>query len=236
MRELIKIQQNEGKQTVSGKELYMFLEIKKDYSSWIKDQISRGMFEKGNDYTIVPLKVPTGVSFRNVDEYYFTIQSAKEISMMSMTERGQQARRYFIECEKQLQQVKDSYMIDDPIKRAQMWIEEQKERLALESKVKEDAPKVEYYNDLIDSSDLISIGDVSKVLNIDGYGRNNLFKFLRAYGVLMKNNVPYQKHVDAGHFEVKERKFIVSGENKVALTTFATQKGLEYIRKILNRG
>ena len=70
MDELIKIHHREGMDTVSGKELHEFLEIKKDYSSWVKVQIERGMFEKSNDYCIVPRKVATGIAERFVRERF----------------------------------------------------------------------------------------------------------------------------------------------------------------------
>lgn len=60
-------------------------------------------------------------------EYALTIDAAKELSMVEGNEKGKQARRYFIACEKRLQELSlPSYMISDPIKRAEKWIEEEK--------------------------------------------------------------------------------------------------------------
>ena len=236
MQELIRIHEHkELENTVAGKDLHSFLEIKKDFSSWVKDQVKRAMFEKGSDYAIVPDNVKTGVGVRRVDEYYFTISAAKELSMMSMTEKGQEARKYFIQCEKIAKEKTSVALPTSYLDALKALVASEEEKLKLESKVKQDAPKVDFYDEIVDSSDLISMGNVAKTLNFKGYGRNNLMKFLRGAGVLMKSNTPYQKHIDAGHFEIKERKFIVNNETKVSFTTYATTKGMDYIRKLLGR-
>lgn len=55
--------------------------------------------------------------------------------MVENNEKGRLARKYFIECEKIAREVAmASYQIEDPIKRAERWIEEQKEKKALEAK------------------------------------------------------------------------------------------------------
>ena len=76
--------------------------------------------------------------------------------------------------------------------------------------------------------------EVADILKVKGYGRNNLFKFLREKGILNRKNEPYRKYIDQGLFEIKESKYIVDNEVKIKPTTYVTQKGLDYIRKILN--
>ena len=39
-------------------------------------------------------------------EYHITLDMAKELSMVERNEKGKQARKYFIECEKKLTQPK----------------------------------------------------------------------------------------------------------------------------------
>ena len=93
-------------------------------------------------------------------------------------------------------------------------------------------PKVEFYDEIIESSTVISMKNVADILNIKGYGRNNLFKFLRNEGILNRRNDPYRKYIEQGLFEIKESKYIVNNEVKVTPTTYVTQKGLDYIRKL----
>ena len=96
-------------------------------------------------------------------------------------------------------------------------------------------PKVEFYDEVIDSTTVIGMKEVADILNVKGYGRNNLFKFLRENGILNRKNGPYRKYIEQGLFEIKESKYIVDNEVKIKPTTYVTQKGLDYIRKILNK-
>ena len=77
--------------------------------------------------------------------------------------------------------------------------------------------------------------DVAKTLAIKGYGRNNLFEFLRNKNVLMRNNSPFQKYVDAGYFRIIEQRYQKNGEECINIKTLVYQKGMDYIRKILNK-
>jgi len=114
------------------------------------------------------------------------------------------------------------------------------EKLQLENKQQaqqliEQAPKVEFYNDVTESKTATDIGTVSKLLNFKNVGRNTLFDILRKQGILQSNNIPYQKYVDNGYFRVIESKWndYVTGDVKISFKTVVYQKGIEYIAKIL---
>ncbi len=95
-------QQNiNGTQTnaVNARELHKSLEIKKDFSDWVKAQISRAGLVKERDYITVPQK-GVGGKFDSI-EYILTLESAKHIAMMSQSKKGKEVRDYFIEIEKQ---------------------------------------------------------------------------------------------------------------------------------------
>jgi phage antirepressor YoqD-like protein len=112
--------------------------------------------------------------------------------------------------------------------------EERAARLAAENKVQVLTPKAQFYDDVAGSKDAIEMAHVAKVLSIKGYGRNNLFDFLREKKILDKDNIPYQKYVDTGYFRVLEQKYKVpSGETKINIKTLVFQKGVDYIRKLI---
>ncbi len=120
---------------------------------------------------------------------------------------------------------------------AEMIAELQAENERQAAKIKEDAPKVEFYNAVTDSTDCIDIGQAAKILNVKGVGRNKLFEILRKEGVLDRKNMPYQKFVDAGLFRVIETSFTLpDGTQKINLKTLVFQKGLDFIREILQEG
>lgn len=96
-------------------------------------------------------------------------------------------------------------------------------------------PKAEFFDAVADSKTAISMNEVSKVLGMKGYGRNNLFEFLRNIGILDRWNVPYQRYVECGWFRVIEQKYSKNGEQCVSTKTLVYQKGVDAIRKkILN--
>lgn len=92
-------------------------------------------------------------------------------------------------------------------------------------------PKAEFFDAVADSRTAISMNEVSKVLGIKGYGRNNLFEFLRKNGILDRWNVPYQRYIDCGWFRVIEQKYTRQGEPCVTTKTLVYQKGVDAIRK-----
>lgn len=117
MTELIKITEQNGQQVVSARELHLFLESKQDFSTWIKNRIEKYDFVENEDYTLLHNFVEqTGRGGHNKKEYALTLDTAKEISMVEGNEKGKQARRYFIECEKKLKEV-----IQKPMTTAQMF-------------------------------------------------------------------------------------------------------------------
>lgn len=95
---LIPVGKNEqGNTVVSGRDLHEFLEVKERYSYWFERMCKYG-FEEGIDY--VGCKVFNTLAKQNLQDHAMTLDMAKEISMIQRTERGKQARQYFIEVEK----------------------------------------------------------------------------------------------------------------------------------------
>jgi prophage antirepressor-like protein len=108
---------------------------------------------------------------------------------------------------------------------------EEKERLAIENQALK--PKAEFFDAVTDSKDAIPMADVAKVLDM-GIGRNKLFEFLRNKGILMADNKPYQRFIDAGYFRVVEQRFDKGcGEIGINIKTLVFQKGVDFIRRKL---
>lgn len=189
MEELIKIAENDGVQTVCGRELHKALGIETDYPHWFPRMCEYGFVENEDFQTF--LSESTGG--RPATDHIIKLDMAKEICMIQRTPIGRKIRQYFIQAEKQLRtlQAPDSYMIDDPIKRANRWIEEQQvhqaEIKALESKVAvkdqqiaEMQPKASYYDIVINSHDLISTTAIAKDY---GWSATQMNKFLNNLGI-----------------------------------------------------
>lgn len=115
-------------------------------------------------------------------------------------------------------------------------IEAQKMLEQKDKQIEEMTPKAEFFDAVADSKTAISMNEVAKVLSIKGYGRNNLFEFLRNEGILDRFNVPYQRYVDCGWFRVIEQKYMKNGEQQISTKTLVYQKGVDAIRrKILDK-
>lgn len=107
MQELIKITEKDGQQLVSARELHEFLGVSKHITQWIKPYIKDDNdygFELNVDFMRIDGEVNPTNGLPTVD-FAITIEMAKELSMVSKTEKGKQARKYFIQCEKKLKEV-----------------------------------------------------------------------------------------------------------------------------------
>ena len=81
MKEIIKIEQKNGIETVNARELHEFLESKQEFSSWIKARIMKYGFEENEDYIVIKVndKVIKNLGGRPIIEYHISIDMAKEI-------------------------------------------------------------------------------------------------------------------------------------------------------------
>lgn len=111
MNELITLKTSEGgERTVSGRELHEFLEVDTRFNDWITNKIKEYGFIKGTDYDSFTENLVKGGRPRV--EYELTLNMAKELSMLEKNEKGKEARKYFIKCEKQLETLKTQVFLN----------------------------------------------------------------------------------------------------------------------------
>lgn len=109
-------------QSVNSRDLWSQLEIKKDYTNWMKSQIETLDLDENIDYVCFALKGESkktqgrGGDRRSVD-YILSLDAAKHIAMASRTPKGKEIRNYFINLEKK-------YINDEREKFAKLVIEE----------------------------------------------------------------------------------------------------------------
>lgn len=103
MDELVPVQkQKDGSVVVSGRDLHDFLDVKTKYADWFKRMSEYG-FDENVDFAVFLKNEKDDTAFggsRKITDHVMTLDMAKEISMIQRTERGKQARQYFIEVEK----------------------------------------------------------------------------------------------------------------------------------------
>ena len=160
MSELIPIQDHDGIQAVMGRDLHKFLEVGRDYTNWFKQMVGYGFIE-GQDFTPDLAKSTGG---RPRADHIVSLDMAKEISMIQRTDKGKQARQYFIECERRAKdpaQLSPEELMARAIKVADSTIKELEAKTADQALALEAAkPKVEYYDHCVSiESDVMTVKD-----------------------------------------------------------------------------
>ena len=116
----------------------------------------------------------------------------------------------------------------------QLAADQQRAIEAQQAQIEHMKPAVQFYDDVTGSKDALSMDEVAKIID-KGIGRNKLFALLRSAGILMQNNTPYQKYVDAAFFRVVEQKYMKGSETHINIKTLVYQKGVDMINKIVDQ-
>lgn len=239
MEELIKIEVNEQQEPViSARELHKVLGVGKRFSAWWETQIGYG-FEENQDYTTVPegTLVPHGANgaMIRVNDYAMKLDMAKELAMVSKTEKGKEVRKYFIQVEK------DFNSPEKIMARALKIAEHQINTLQLENKQKEQIicelqPKATYYDFILQSNQLMPISLIAKDY---GMGAQTLNNKLHELGVQYKQSdtwLLYAKYQDKGYTQSKTQTYQKKdGKTGTKLHTQWTQKGRLFIYDLLKQ-
>ena len=230
MTELIKISEYNGKRAVNARELHQFLESKQDFSNWIKNRIEKYDFVENQDYCSFNKIIEREIGATSRIEYALSVDMAKELSMVENNEKGRLARKYFIECEKI---ALASYQIEDPIKRAERWIEEQKVRQALEAKNQEMQPKAQYFDELVERSLLTGFRDTAKEIGLkQGEFINLLIDKGYIYRTPKGELRPIAKYAN-DLFEMKDFKSVTN--DHAGVRTWITVKGKKVFQLLFGK-
>ena len=246
MKELIKVTTNEeGKQLVSCKELHDFLGIKTDFKKWFSRMCVYG-FEENIDYIRVSQKCPTLGGEQTKVDYAITIDMAKELSMIQRTDKGKEARQYFIECEKKLKNIGNSLetqkglallkvaegnTLEERIGGATKYAELVSKPLA--DKIEADKPKVNYYEKVLNTEGTMTTSQVAKGFNMTAQKLNN---YLHDKKVQFKKSgmwMLYKEYDGQGYTDVKTS-VIKKGVNDETIHYLVwTEKGRRFIYDLL---
>ena len=233
MNELIKVNYENDRPTILGRDLHAALEVVTPYDKWFPRMSEYG-FTEGEDYSTFLSDRIDGKAGKPRTDHQLTIDMAKEICMIQRSEKGKQFRQYFIEVEKQWNTPES--VMSRALRFANKQLDEIKSVNALlESKIEADKPKVIFADSVSAAKTSILVGDLAKLLKQNGVniGQNRLFEWLRQNGYLIKSgsskNMPTQKAADMGLFEVKVSTVNnPDGSIRETKTTKVTGKGQVY--------
>ena len=238
MNELISV--NFDTQTVSARDLHKALGIEKRFSAWFETN-SQGFVENEDFTSVLSGTVVNNGATRELQDYELSVDMAKHICLMSRTEKGKECRQYLIDLEKAWNTPEQ--VMARALKIADRQIDELKHNnMLLEQKIEADKPKTIFADAVSTSHTSILIGDLAKLICQNGVqiGQKRLFQWLRDNGYLIKcgnsYNMPVQRFVEQGLFEVKESTIQnPDGSVRITKTTKVTGKGQVYfVNKFLN--
>ena len=231
--ELVEVNYEADRITLSARDLYKFLELTERFSNWFERMKQYG-FVENQDYR--GCKKFNTLARQELQDYEISLDMAKEIAMLQRNERGKQARQYFLELERKWNS--PEYVMQRALKISQKRIE------ALENENKAMKPKALFADAVSASNESILIGQLAKMIKQNGVdiGQNRLFQWMRENGYLNKKgeryNQPSQRAMNAGLLEIKERTVNnPDGSVRITVTTKVTGKGQVYfINKFLKEG
>jgi len=182
MNELIKIERSKrtGNPIVNARDLHTFLEVGKDFSTWLKARITKFDFIENIDYARIffdmggkRIKLPkngelNAQALKRVHriEYALTLDCAKELSMVQNNAKGKEARRYFIEKDKEFKALKEEL-----------------------------ARKAEISLTMTETANMLGLSDYYGKI-----GRNSLYNILYHNKIVDDKNRAVKKYVAKGYF------------------------------------
>ncbi|VDG23705.1 phage antirepressor KilAC domain-containing protein [Lactiplantibacillus mudanjiangensis] len=225
MNELIKVTIKNDQQVVSARDLHSGLNLKTRFSKWVSQNFNE--FVENTDFTsVTTVTVVNNGARKPIQDYAITVDMAKQLSMMSHTERGKQYRLYFIQLEAKW---------NDPseiVKRGYGILMDENIHLRMENK-KMQMPAL-LGSAVSGSKASVNVGTFAKVLRQKGIeiGQNRLFDWLRTNGYLIsdgtRHNVPTQKSMELKIMEVRESVVTTNHGSKTRFTPLITGKGQQY--------
>lgn len=239
MNEILKVDLDT--QTVSARELHNQLNIGTKFTTWFERMKEYGFSEGVEFFPKMGETSETGG--RPSVDYDISVDMAKQICMIQRTPEGKQVRQYLIDLEKAWNTPEQ--VMARALKIANRTIDSLKaENVMLVERNNEMKPKAIFADAVATSRTSILIGDLAKLICQNGYqiGQKRLFEWLRNNGYLCKRkgtqwNMPTQKSMELGLFEVKESVHVNSnGCNIVTRTPKATGKAqIYFVNKFLGR-
>ncbi|TDX83938.1 antA/AntB antirepressor family protein [Epilithonimonas xixisoli] len=224
--ELIKITEQNGKQAVSARELYLYLGYdKSQYSRWYKKHIIENSFSVENeDYQ----GFDTFVEGNEVKDFALSLDFAKKLCMISKTKVGEKVRDYFIDCEKKLKGISIDFNNPDTVLMlAQNWKNEKDRADQLQISNARLQNRSDVYDKVFGAEKYLTGSQVCKVLDL-GYGNITLYKKLREIGIFFKNkNEPMQQYANKKWVMLKEK--WIEGKEEPVVTPYFSQTFIPHL-------
>ena len=193
----------------------------------IKNQITENQHKRIFAFKLDIIELPNNGS--REQPYYVMDRDGFSLLVMGFT--GVEAMKFkmdFIEAFNKMKQTIKLFDVPKTYADALQLAANQAKEIELKNnEIKELAPKAEVYDLISESKGLKTVKEVAKEL---GTGEHRLFAWLLDQHILMRSNIPYQKFIEQGYFEVKSRPMPNLLQNYSQ--TFVTGKGETWLAKV----
>ncbi|MBC1851149.1 phage antirepressor KilAC domain-containing protein [Listeria seeligeri] len=223
MQELITTHQNEnGDLIVSARELHEFLGVKTKYKDWFPRMVEYGFVENTDFIAMAQKRATAQGNETTYFDHHIKLPMAKEISMIQRTEKGKQARRYFLA-------VEAAWNSPEMIMSRALEIANQQQQQMI-SELAELEPKAQYYDLVLQSPTLIKVTEIAKDY---GFSARHLNSLLSDQGIQYNLSGTWflrQQYADKGYTHSKTFTRPDGGTNS---HTYWTQTGRLFIYETL---
>lgn len=234
MKELIKVQVTGDQQLVSARDLHKGLGLTTRFSKWIDQNFKD--FEEGQDFTsVTTVTVVNNGAKKPIQDYALTIDMAKQLCLLSHTEKGKQYRKYLIEIERKW---------NDPqevVRRGYAILQNENTQLKIENKnlsiqLEESNKKANYLDLILGDPTPILITQIANDYGYSAVSFNRLLKKLRIQRRVNGQWILYRTYMGKGYTTTKNADYTDRhGNFKTKIYTVWTQKGRRFIYDVLKK-
>ena len=232
MDELIRINFDSDRPTVSGRDLHAALEVKTAYKDWFPRMCDYG-FEEGTDFCSF-LSESTGG--RPATDHQLTIAMAKELCMIQHSDAGRKFRQYFIKVEEawdspEAVMARALQFANNQLSLVKKQNLELLETVAVQNQqIAEMQPKAIYYDLILPNNSSVPITPIAKDYGMSGRKFNELLHELGVQYKFRKTWLLYQHYAECGY--TQSCTYAID-ESRSVMHTYWTQKGRLFLYDLL---
>ena len=239
MNDLIKVNYGTEQPTVSARELHTGLEISERFQSWFNRQLQYG-FQENTDY--IGRKEFNTLAKQELQDYFISVDMAKQICMIQRTEKGRLYRQYFIDLEKAWNTPEQ--VMARALQFASKQIDSLKDRCKFlggqvveqQKIISELEPKANYVDTILQSKSLVLMTQIAKDYGMSARKMNQILNNLKVQYKANGQWVLYSKYQNQGYVHSRTIDIVRSnGMAEVKMQTEWTQKGRLFLYELLKK-
>lgn len=235
MNELITINYDSERPTVSARDLHEFLEVGTQYTKWFDRMCEYGFTENVDFIAISQKRLTAQGNETTYSDHQLTIEMAKELCMLQRNEKGKEARIYFLNLEKQWNS--PEFVIARALKMANEKISKLELTTSMqEQQIAELKPKADYTDTILQSKSLVNVNQIAKDYGMSSKTMNKLLSDKKVQYKQGNQWLLYSKHQSKGYTSSETINITRSdGSPDVVMRTKWTQKGRLFIYELLKK-